>query len=875
MNAVTQLLEREEPRARLEAALAGARRGHGRIVSLEGEAGVGKTALVLEFTRDHDGDARVHVGGCEHLATPEPLGPLRDIARESRGRFSIAFTGQLSTYEALLRLLQSGRGPALLVIEDIHWADDATLDLLRFLSRRIRTAPVLALVTFRNDEPDSTRRLASFWADLPRDVRERIEVSPLSVDGVARLASRHGRSPREVHALTGGNPFYVTEYLCADEGRVPRSVQEVTVARAARLSAHARRTLECASIFPRHIDQETLRLIAVDPDHAGVEECLTGGMLVAQDHTLSFRHELARRAVNEALSPLRRRELHAAALELLKQRPGPRAAEVAHHAEQAGAIQDLLRYSVLAAQEAAALGAYREAVAHLSRAIDHGSALPDPERAALLERKAFAAHFCGAFAEATRALADAIAIHERHGDRLGMGNALRISAHVQWNLGDPALAEAQVYEAVRVLSAEPDSWQYAIALASQSQFDMLADRNAQAIPAAEEAIARAQKLGRWDIYLQGLTYLRTTHASTALDEGAPAIRATIDEARRRGELDALPRLYANLTSVLTPARRYDGLDDAFAEGLAACAARDQTPLEGLIRGNRATAWIDLGRLEAAASEAEDVVHGPYPKGAATLPAVIALSRARVRLGQPEGGVLDIARRMPTARRDLLRRVPVAIADAEAHWLDGSRPQAADRLAEVLDLTLSRWSQLWNIGEIALWLTILGRTPKLPERALGQLAPPHLAHLQGRWREAAALWGELGCPYEQAVALSDGDSAAQLEALALFDRLGAAPAARNLRRRLRADGLRAVPSGPRAVRRADPAGLTRRQREVLALLGDGLSNADIAEKLALSAKTVEHHVGAVLAALEAPSRLRAVQIARERGLFDLGLPQSRE
>jgi DNA-binding CsgD family transcriptional regulator len=863
---VYDLLERDEPRARLEAGLAAARRGHGRIVSLEGEAGIGKTSLTLAFVEAHRADARVHVGGCEHLATPEPMGPLRDIARESQGRFAVSPLGQLATYEALLRLLTGGRGPGLLVLEDIHWADDATLDLLRYLGRRTRGAPVLVLVTFRNDEPDSQARLASLWADMPRDARERIELAPLSMNAVAELVRRrHDGAARDVYAVTGGNPFQVTEYLAIEGQGVPRSVQEVTVSRAARLSPHARRTLECASIFPRQIDEETLRLIAEDGDHAGVEECLASGMLNARGGALAFRHELARRAVNEAMSPLRRRELHAAALALLRGRNDRRAAEIAHHAEQAGSVADLLEYSIRAAQEAAALGSYREATAHLSRALGQAHALSDAQRAQLLEQKAFVAHFCGAFADSRAALEEAIAIHTRTGNVVGLGNALRISAHLQWALGDPDTAEAHVYEAVRVLEAEPDSWQYAMALASQSQFDMLADRNAKAIAAAELALSRSEKLGRSDICLQALTVLGTAQASTDLDAGIPALRAAIEEARRRNEPDALPRLYANLTSVATAGRRHDGLLEAFEAGVAACVARDQGPLEAMIRGNRAAALLNMGQLGGAIAAAEDVIYGPYRRSVVGLPALIALGRARIRLGEPDGDALDQARRLPTSSRDLLWRVPLALADAEAQWLEGSRRDAAAELVEVLDRLVAAWSQLWLIGEAALWLTILGQPPALDAKARAQLSLAHRAHVDGDWRAAAAYWADKGCPYEQAIALSAGDEAAQRQALALFDALGAAPAARKLRRRMRADGVRSVPSGPRAERRDDPAGLTRRQNEVLELLADGLANADIAERLGLSAKTVEHHVSAILAALEAPNRVAAVRIARERRL----------
>ena len=150
---------------------------------------------------------------------------------------------------------------------------------------------------------------------MPRDCRERIEPQPLSPVAVSVLAERSGRAAREVFEATGGNPFHVTEFLATERSAVPHSVRDATLARTSRLSSHARFTLDCASIFPRQIDQETLRVLAEDTDYRGVEECMRGGMLSAAGQTLAFRHELARRAVHEAMSPLRRRELHAAALE--------------------------------------------------------------------------------------------------------------------------------------------------------------------------------------------------------------------------------------------------------------------------------------------------------------------------------------------------------------------------------------------------------------------------------------------------------------------------------------------------------------------------------------------------------------------------------
>jgi DNA-binding CsgD family transcriptional regulator/SAM-dependent methyltransferase len=860
------LLEREQPKSRLEAALEAARTGAGRIVSIEGEAGIGKTSLALSFVAAHRSDTQVYVGGCEQLSTPEPLGPLRDIERDSDGRFAVSATSQLDTFAALLRLLTSGREPGLLLIEDIHWADDPTLDLFRYLGRRLRAARILVIATFRNDEAPSRERLAALWGDLPLDCRERIELQPLSPAAVTALAARADHVAQDIYAVTGGNPFHVTEFLATERATIPHSVRDATLARTARLTSHARRTLDCASIFPRIIDQSLLRELAEDSDHTGVEECMRAGMLNATGEVLSFRHELARRAVHEAMAPLRRRELHAAALQLLKSRGGVRAAELAHHAQQAGAIEDLVLYSQRAAGEAETLGARRESVAHLARVLEHGTWLTNAERADVLQRQAEAGEQCGAFEQANVAIDEAIAARKRAGDIPGLGNALRISARIRWLCGLSEVAETQSAEALEVLHDHRETWQYAMALSSQAQLDMLAERNHPAVEGALRAMSLAERLGRSDIYLHAWTNLAAARASLDVACGVPEFLAAIAETRRRGELDLLPRLYANLTYMMSYDRRYQSLFTYLEEGIAAAVARDNAPLEAYLRGVRALALLDLGRVPEALTEAEGVVYGPYPHGTGRFNAQVALARIRIRTGVPENGVLDEARALPTARRDIMRCAPLAVVDAEALWLGLARPGATERLRAAFDKCARVQGQGWNLAETALWLKILGEPLPRPHEIARRLRSPYREHIAGAWREAAQGWSDLGCRYEQALALSAGDEAAQREALELFDRLGAVPAAARVRRQLRASGVRAVPRGPIAKTRASPAGLTARQAEVFALLIKGLSNGQIARRLSISRKTTEHHVSAIIARLGVASRGEAAALARAKDLL---------
>ncbi len=421
-------------------------------------------------------------------------------------------------------------------------------------------------------------------------------------------------------------------------------------------------------------------------------------------------------------------------------------------------------------------------------------------------------------------------------------------------------------DALEVLRDLPETWQYAMALSSQSQLDMLASRADQAITRGSAAMAMAERLGRHDIYIHALTNFTIARASKGAADGLAGIRAAITEARRRGELDALPRLYVSLVFIMTHDRAYDGLFEVLEDGIDAAIRRDNAPLDAYMRGLRATALLDLGRVREAMAQAESVADLPYPKGIVRFPAVVTLSKARVRLGLPEGGLIDQARALPTAQRDIMRRCPIAIADAEAWWLGERRPDAPRALRAAFEQALASGGELWAVADTAVWLTVLGEPVALPAEILERISPAHRLHITGRWREAAEAWRALGCPYEQALALATGDEAAQREALALFDDLGARPAARRLRRTLRQSGARGLPVGPRSARRNDPAGLTPRQNQVLTLLAEGLSNGEIAERLQTSTKTVEHHVGAILAALNADSRLRAVRVARERGLL---------
>ena len=342
----------------LEAVIAEA---SGRLVLVGGEAGVGKTVLLRAFCDALPDSTRVLWGACEGLLTPGPLGPLFDLAETTRGELEELVSREARPHEvvaALVRELAGGR-PTVVVIEDLHWADEATLDVLRLLARKVQAVPALVLASYRDDELDRAHPLTLVLGELATAHSvSRLEVPPLSADAVGALAEPYAIDIDDLHRQTRGNPFFVTEVLAAGTGEIPRTVRDAVLARVARLSEPARLLLEAIAIATPQAEVWLLEALA--PTELGhLEECLASGMVTSQPDAVSFRHELARLAVEEALPPDRRVALHRDAAAALAARPHPAAARIAHHAEAAGDAAAVLRFAPMAAARADSLGAHR------------------------------------------------------------------------------------------------------------------------------------------------------------------------------------------------------------------------------------------------------------------------------------------------------------------------------------------------------------------------------------------------------------------------------------------------------------------------------------------------------------------------------------
>ncbi len=820
--------------------------GHGRFVLVAGEAGIGKTALVRAFC---EGRPRVLWGACDALYTPRPLGPLVDIAEEAGGELSAlvaegATPGELATaLAAELRL----RNPAIVVLEDLHWADEATLDVVRLLARRIEALPALVIATYRDDELDRGHPLRMVLGALPSRIADRVAPPPLSPDAVAALAGA-SVDPGELHRRTGGNAFFVTEALAAGGADLPETVRDAVLARGARLDAAARAVLDAVAIVP--LRTELWLLEALTDEVGALDACLASGMLRADRDAIAFRHEIARAVMEEALSPLERLRLHRLALAALAGSPTPDLARLAHHAEAADDADAVLRYAPAAGERAAKLGSHREAAAQFARALRY------ERRADLLERLSYECYLTDRIDDAIEARRAAL---EMHTDPLRQGDAHRWLSRLAWFHGDNASAEREAWRAVELLEPLAPGPELAMAYSNLAQLRMLARDEPGTTEWGERAIELAERLGDTGILAHALNNLGSVRLLTSRAHGRSLLERSLELALDGGLDEHVARAYTNLGSAFVEVRELELAEHYLDAGIEYCAERDLDSWLLYMSGYRARLSLDRGEWDAAATTATTVLAHPGAAVPTRITPLVVVGLLRARRGDPAPfEPLDDALELACGTGEAQRIAPVAAARAEAHWLAGANDPIDAETAAALALAED---DPWLAGELYTWRRRAGIADVI---AQDRVAEPYRLH----GAAAAVAWTAIGCVYEAALALADAESEAdQRRGLDELQRLGARPAAARVARALRERGARDLRRGPRTTTRANPAGLTTREVEVLALVAEGLRNAEIAGRLFVTEKTVAHHVSAVLRKLDVSSRAQAGAEAARLGIVE--------
>ncbi len=875
------LIERSPALAALHAGLERCRAGAGRTLLVCGEAGIGKTTLLREWAREAQaqGGASVFWGGCEALFTPRPLGPVLDIAHAlgpsiaslvqshpAPSDLFAAIGGWLGVPAVALAGRQTLPRINVLIFEDVHWADHLTLDFLKYLGRRIHAWPALLVLSYRDDEAGVFHPLTQVIGDLPPANTDKIVLQPLSLDALAALSGYPEERTKELLAVTGGNPFFATEVLAAAQdapvaSRVPPTVAVAVMARAQRVDAAARAVLEAASLAPGSIEPALVTALVGETAAHGIDECVHAGLLRWAERGLAFRHELARRAVEESLSPLRRREMHAHLYLQLRQRSDDLLDRTAYHAQHAHDSEAVLATAPQAAAHAAAMGAHREAAAHYRVALNHARHAGDELHAQLLEHWARECGLTSAVDEAVLAARlQAIELRRRLGQTEKVGHNQRGLSSLCRQLGRLDEAQRWLDAAIATLESIAPGPELAMAYSMRSASYMLTNHRRQAESWGERAIALATRFNEHGTIAHALNNIGSALADDGQARGFELLQQSLAIAREHNLHDHASRAYGNASEASVRNRLLAQSEGLIEPGIAFARAHDMDVHVATLVGALVQVRLMQGRLDEAQALANDALKAqPVSTAATTTLITVATVAATVAMLKDPGADASALRTHwaeALAWQEPDHVVPLALGLAEAAWLRGDSDACVAYVRDTVQACANPTS--WDWGELACWMHRSGHDPRALSSAA--VAEPSRLELEGDLAAAAAAWEARGMPRHQAYALMLMDPRSHPEtlaqAIALFDRIGAVACAEHARRRARklaSDGIKGIKTGPRAAARANRFGLTPRELQIAEQLAQGRSNQEIAQALSRSERTVENHVATVLTKLGAKKR----------------------
>ncbi|MGN6218494.1 MAG: AAA family ATPase [Microbacterium sp.] len=825
----------------------------GSVVTVAGDAGAGKTSLVAAALTGVPEGVRVLRAACDPLSTPRPLGPVRDIQVGLGDPFeSDTLLGAEARFAA-----QVSAAPTVLVIDDAQWIDAASVEVLRFLVRRIEALPVVLVIAHR-DVPLGHALLALLGDVARMESATRVGTPPLSVDAVRDLLGDVGADAAHVRALTGGNPFFVAEIARSPGDDLPPTVRDAVIASTTGLSTGELEALQLIATAPDAFDDRLLPFAGAGIDVPTLRRLEATGLLVRTSHGIAFRHELARLAVVASTEPGVEALLHRRVLDAWERVGGADDAVLTHHAAAAGDRERTLRYAVRAAADATRTASHTEAVAFLTLALEQ-LADDTAERARLLELLSTEQYMVSRLPASLSSIDAALRIRELLGDHDGISTAHDRRAVVEYY-------SARRREAERHAEAAVDPAAGAVAVASaQATRAYLAYRRhdlatARSIVGAEldtapvDAVAlRLSITAAAASLVDGDTSARTLlrqHASAALERSLDEIGTTA---------------YSNLSALDIEHRRLADAEAVLAEAIPLTIDRDIPVCGQWQTGMRARLHLLRGRWAASAEDAASVLDSGWAPLAAVWPHIVsALLELRRGEDRPAADAhVRAAAELADRLDESLVTLAVLSVRAERAWLTGDADAALDDADAALETAASLPGTQWAVGDLRVWLARLGR----PSAATDDRLPePYRLELSCAHAAADRAWRELGAPFDAAIAAVHArDAATAAAGLASLDALDVPATAARARRMLTERGIRSLPARPRTATLANPSGLTNRQLDVARLVARGLTNAELARELYISPKTADHHVSAVLGKLGLASRRDIVRAAASLGL----------
>jgi DNA-binding CsgD family transcriptional regulator len=864
-----ELIERAGFLASLQSKLKDIAEGEGHCILVSGEAGIGKTSLLRAFCKEQKDQARIYLGTCDALFTPRPLAPLYDILWQIRGN-SWNNTGgsredRAELFNRFFHEIGSQDNPAVIIFEDIHWADEATMDFIKFLARRITRLHCLFILTYRDDEIHSRHPLRNVLGQLSPDSFTRLQLTTLSRPAVERLAEEKGYSGENVYSISGGNPFYVNEILASYSPGIPDNIKDSILSVYHRQDEKTKNIWNILAVLPTGFEIDYLE--KMQPDYAtALENCLDAKIVLLREGRLSFKHELYRRTIEASLSPLLRVALNKKILGLFRGNfeQNGETERIIHHAKAANEYDLVVCYAPQAAVVAACVGAHIEASKLYFTAIEYYQGKDQDVLVRLYESYAYECYLTNRVKEAIIYQGKALNIWKEKKGIEKLGNAMWFLSRLWWFDGNRKQAESYGLQAIEVLSSQPSSRAKAMAFSNMSQLKMLSEQIVECIHWGENAIVIARELGDDEILSHALNNVGAVQMRVPAykQKGIQLLRQSLDLALKHSYHEHAARAYTNLGSGSVKIKDYAFGRQVLQEGIQYCEERELDSWRTYMLSCKARLLLETGHWKEAEEIASDLLKKEDQSPIATMGVLAVVGTIKMRKGEEDALPLLLkAKAMAFEAMELQRILPALAALLEYEWLNGKVHIEMEAVEYAIGL-IGQTGGAYSDNEFDFWL-LKTRNQKLPLRDIDEgyrVDSPKTA------RNAAHLWAKLGCPYEQAIALFEGDEDDKKKALSIVHQLGASAVYEKMKLEMRSSGIKSIPRGLRRTTLANPALLTDRELGVLELLKEGLQNKEIGSRLFISAKTVDHHISSVLFKLDVNSRIKAVQEALRLGII---------
>lgn len=862
-----ELIERAEVLSLLQTEFKNVAEKEGHCVFINGEAGIGKSALVKAFCKLQE-DCTIYQGACDALFTPRPLAPLYDIIWQVSSDLlphSHTIEERSELFLRFFHELSNRRENILLVFEDIHWADEATLDFIKFFARRITKLRCLFLLTYRDDEMNSGNALRNVLGDLSPDTFTRIQLTPLSRQAVYQMAEKKGYDAENVYNISGGNPFYVNEILASYSPGVPENIKDAILSVYDRQEEGTKKAWQICSVIPEGLEIGRFAKIKSSWDE-GMDHCFALKIIIVKNDKVIFKHELYRRTIEGSLSPFKRIELNKKILEsfLTSFEEEGEIERIVHYAKNANENKLVIKYAPEAARQAASVGAHIEAAKLFLTAIEYAEGNDTDNLVDLYEAYAYECYLTNQTKDAIIYQGKALRIWQKKNEIDKAGNSLRFLSRLWWFDGNREESEKYGSQAIEILRSQPPSKAKAMALSNMAQLKMLSDETTECIEWGNLAIKMAKEINDQEILCHALNNVGTAQwkIQSTMETGKAILMESLAIGLKNSFHEHVAQSYSNIISNYLLFKEYDLASHFLQEGISYCEERNLDSSKNHKLYLKSTILLETGAWKEAYSIAEHLLANPSQLGTVKIGALIIIATIKLRKGEADALLhLNDLKTLAPKTKEHHTVVLAIIAQLEYEWLTDKKIIAEEELKLCIDLVRKTGNIFLN-SEFEFWL----KKARKKEIGLPVLYEPFKALKERKISIAANFWETKGCPYQKAFALFEGDEENKKKALLIFQELGADAVYEKIKMEMRAGGIKKIPRGLRESTKTNPAQLTNRELDVLQLLQKGIQNKEIAGTLFISPKTADHHISSILFKLDVNSRSKAVTEAVRLGIL---------